>query len=138
MKSLLQFLFVSFLISGCSEKKKNSPVPEIKDEKSFFDLMLPAPREGEFQMDGYWVWGMSVIKGADGKYHGFSSAWENNVPFMSNWETNSQIVHTISDTPEGPYKLSEIVFERRGSSYWDGMMTHNPTIHKVGDTYLLY
>jgi hypothetical protein len=26
----------------------------------------------------------------------------------------------------------------RGERFWDGRMTHNPTIHRWGDTYLLY
>jgi len=100
--------------------------------------MRPAPLEGGFRMDGYWVWGMSVIKGEDGKYHGYASRWPKSVPFSPNWTTNSEIVHAVSEQAEGPYKFENVVFKRRGKEYWDGMMTHNPTIHKVGDTYLLY
>jgi hypothetical protein len=104
----------------------------------FIDRLQPAPVEGGFRMDGYWVWGGSVIKGDDGLYHMFASRWPQNVPFSPNWVTNSEIVHAVAETPVGPYEFKEVVFERRGRDYWDGMMTHNPTIHKYGDTYLLY
>ncbi|AWX43654.1 hypothetical protein HME9304_00645 [Flagellimonas maritima] len=137
MKFLLRLLLI-FIIVGCGDRIKKSTSPNKKTNRSFMDLLLPAPKDGGFQMDGYWVWGMSVIKGNDGKYHGYASAWKNNVPFASNWVTNSQIVHATSENPEGPYEFSEVVFERRGPQFWDGMMTHNPTIQKVGDTYLLY
>ena len=104
---------------------------------SFLAQLKPAPVNGGFRMDGYFVWGMSVIEGKDGKYHGFASRWPTKVDFK-NWVTNSEIVHAIADRPEGPYRFESVVFERRSKTYWDGQMTHNPTIHKSGDTYLLY
>src|SRR5205814_477401 len=36
---------------------------------------------GGFQMDGYWVWCSSVVKGDDGLYHMFASRWPKRLPF---------------------------------------------------------
>jgi len=68
----------------------------------------------------------------------FASRWEQNVPFAPNWLTNSEVVRAVADVPEGPYGFAEHVLPPRGKEFWDGRMTHNPTIHKAGDTYLLY
>ena len=37
------------------------------------EKMLPAPMDGGFRMEGYWVWCGSVAKGEDGKYHMLAS-----------------------------------------------------------------
>ncbi len=89
-------------------------------------------------MDGYWVWCGSVIKGPDGLYHMFASRWPTTVPFHWNWVTNSEVVHAVSKKPQGPYEFKEVALPKRGNQYWDGLVTHNPTIHKYKDTYLLY
>jgi len=106
--------------------------------RAFIDRLLPAPVGGGFAMDDYWVWCGSVIQGEDGKYHMFASRWRKDIPFSPHWLTNSEIVRAVSDTPEGPYRFEEVVLPARGEDYWDGRMTHNPTIHKYGDTYLLF
>ena len=100
--------------------------------------MLPAPRGGAFRMDDYWVWDGSVIKGDNGRYHMFASRWSKRVCFAPNWVACSEVVRAVSDTPEGPYHFVETVIKRRGPEYWDGMMSHNPTIRKCGKKYLLF
>lgn len=89
-------------------------------------------------MDGYWVWDGSVIKGDDGRYHMFASRWPKRLPFHPGWMTNSEIVRAVADRPEGPYTFQEVVFPARGAEYWDGRATHNPSITKHGDTYILF
>lgn len=111
----------------------------IKDDgENFRARLLPAKYENGFRMDGYWVWCGSSIKGDDGKYHIFASRWSNSTGFSPYWLTNSEIVHAVSDSPEGPYKFSDVALPSRGADFWDGQMTHNPAIRKSGDTYLLY
>ncbi|MEW6357274.1 MAG: glycoside hydrolase family protein [Planctomycetota bacterium] len=105
---------------------------------AFIDRLLPAPVGGGFAMGNYWVWCGSVIRGEDGRYHMFASRWPRALAFSPHWLTNSEIVRAVSDTPEGPYQFAEVVLPVRGAGYWDGLMTHNPTIHKSGNTYLLY
>ena len=109
----------------------------VPQEKPFIDKILPAPVGGGFEMKDYWIWGSSVVKGEDGKYHMFASRWSKEVGF-GNWVTNSEVVHAVSDTPAGPYTFHDIVLPVRGKQYWDGLCTHNPRVVKYGDQYLLY
>ncbi len=108
-----------------------------KAEKPFIDRLLPAPVDGGFSMDDYWIWGASVIKGEDGRYHMFASRWSKKVGF-GNWVTNSEVVRAVADSPAGPYAFEEVVLPVRGKEYFDGLVTHNPRIIKYQDFYLLY
>jgi hypothetical protein len=96
------------------------------------------PRNGGFKMDGYWVWCGSVIKGDDGRYHLFASRWPKDISFHPGWMTSSEIVRAVADTPEGPYVFQQVVLPARGAEYWDGRSTHNPSIARHGDTFLLF
>lgn len=100
--------------------------------------MKLAPRGGGFQMDDFWIWDGSVIRDDHGRYHLFASRWSKEVSFLPNWCACSEVVRAVSDTPEGPYRFVETVIPRRGPQYWDGMMSHNPSVRKCGDTYLLF
>lgn len=100
--------------------------------------MLPAPAAGGFRMEGYWVWCGSVVKGEDGRYHMFASRWPKNQPMHPGWLLGSEVVRASSDTPEGPYHFEEVVLPVRGPQYWDGRMTHNPHIKKIGNRYVLF
>lgn len=116
---------------------------------SFASRLLPAPVRGGFRMEGYWVWCGSVVKadapGDDGRYHMFASRIPhgpnpaNRMPMSPHWLFASEVVRASSDTPEGPYRFEEVVLPRRGREYFDGLNTHNPTIHRAPDgTYLLF
>ena len=107
-------------------------------KKSFFERLAPAPVDGGFRDEDAWIWCGSVIKGDDDLFHLFASKWEKTVPFTPNWLTNSRVVHAVSATPEGPYIYKDDVLPPRGPQYWDGMTTHNPTIHRWRDKYLLF
>jgi len=104
----------------------------------FSGRLLPAPVDGGFRMDGYWVWCGSVIRGEDGRYHMFASRWPKRYPFFEGYVFYSEVVRASADRPEGPYRFEEVVLPVRGENLWDGRMTHNPTLHKSGDTFLLY
>jgi hypothetical protein len=103
-----------------------------------FDNLKEAPTGGGLQMDDYWVWGSSVIKGEDNKYHMYASRWPKFLPFHPGWMVASEIVHATSNTPEGPYKFEDVALGDRGTQYWDGKSCHNPKIVKYKDTYILY
>lgn len=123
-------IFVLFLALGsinCSEKKE-----------AFIDKLGPSVKNGGFEMEDYWVWGASVIKGEDGRYHMFASRWPKKYPFFNGYIFYSEIVRAVADKPEGPFEFQEVVLKPRDSKYWDGRMTHNPTIHKYSDIYLLF
>jgi hypothetical protein len=110
----------------------------LSQSQSFRDRILPTDESYGFFLKDYWVWCGSVIKSEDGKYHMFASRWSKEVKFELHWLTNSEIVHAISDKPEGPYTFSDVALPPRGEQFWDGRMTHNPAIRKCGDTYLLF
>jgi hypothetical protein len=105
---------------------------------AFIDRILPAPVNGGFRMDDYWVWCGSVIQGEDDRYHMFAARWPKYLPFFDGYKVASEVVHAVADTPEGPYQFQSVVLPDRGPDFWDGRMTHNPTIHRYGDQYLLF
>lgn len=85
----------------------------------------------------HFVWDCSVIK-AGGKYHMFSSRWKKELGFGWNWLFNSEIVHSVSERPEGPYEFQNVVLPRRGRQYFDGMNTHNTSIKEHNGKFYLY
>lgn len=95
------------------------------------------PVNSGFKMDGYWVWGGSMIK-VDSIYHLFASRWPKTGPFPEGYRQGSEIVRASSQSALGPFEFQELVIGERDSSYWDSNMAHNPTICKIGDRYVLF
>ncbi|MCT4672932.1 MAG: glycoside hydrolase family protein [Prolixibacteraceae bacterium] len=124
---------ICFVVTTCF-----SCIHGINAQNVIKDKLGKAIVGGGFQMKDYWVWGSSVIKGEDGKYHMFASRWPKYIPFHPGWMVASEIVRAVSDKPEGPYKFEEVVLPARGAQFWDGKSTHNPKIVKYKDTYILY
>jgi hypothetical protein len=52
--------------------------------------------------------------------------------------TNSEVIRAVADRAQGPFTFKEVVLPARGVEFWDGRSTHNPSIRKHGDTYMLY
>jgi hypothetical protein len=91
-----------------------------------------------FRMPGYHIWGSTVVRGEDNRYHMFASRIPDYLRFHPGWMIASEIVRASADNPTGPYAFEEVVLPARGAQYWDGRSTHNPRMLKVDDTYLLY
>ncbi len=89
------------------------------------------------KIDGYYVWDCSVIY-SGGKYHMFSSRWKKELGFGWNWVFSSEIIHSVADNPEGPYKFQNVVLPRRDRKYFDGMNTHNTCIREYNGKFYLY
>lgn len=89
-------------------------------------------------MEHWWVWGGSVVRADDGLYHMLVSRWPRDLPFFEGYKTHSQIAHAVARVPEGPYEFRGVALPPRGVQYWDGRMTHNPTIHRWRDVFLLF
>lgn len=102
------------------------------------ERILPTDPAYGFSMEDHWVWCGSAILGEDGRYHMFSARWPKTLPFFRGYVVSSEIVHASSDTPFGPYRFEDVVLGDRGEAYWDGRMTHNPSVVKYGDTYALF
>ncbi|VGO17780.1 hypothetical protein PDESU_06382 [Pontiella desulfatans] len=86
---------------------------------------------------GHHVWGCSPIYGPDGKVHVFYSRWKNEANHEG-WLSVSEIAHAVADDPAGPYETVDVPISGRGGDWWDSMTCHNPTIHQVGDQYVLF
>ncbi len=100
-------------------------------------LIQPVTENSIFRLDDYMVWCGSPIKGKDGKYYLFYSRWPRKLTHMA-WATHSEIAVAVSTKPTGPYKHVKVIFTKRDKKYWDADVTHNPTIHRFGNTYYLY
>ena len=134
------YVLLCFTVLGSTvfaQKIENLTKLKRQSENELFHHLGQAPRTPAFESEGYWVWGSSVIKGNDGKYHMFVSRFPKSLPFHPGWMVASEIVNAISDTPEGPYKFSDIALPARGAQYWDGRSTHNPRILEYQNKYYL-
>lgn len=86
---------------------------------------------------GYTIWGTAPIVGDDGKIHLFVARWPAEFKVDPGWRSHSEIAHYIGDSPDGPFKFSDISLKGTGMDTWDKYGAHNPAIHKVGEKYIL-
>ena len=70
------------------------------------------------QDDDWQIWGCSPIIGPEGKTHLFVARWPVETGHQG-WYTDSQVAHYVGETPEGPFKFSDIVLEATGKDTWD-------------------
>ncbi|MFC2125163.1 glycoside hydrolase family protein, partial [Bacteroidota bacterium] len=70
--------------------------------------------------------------------HLFVSRWPKMSGFPSDYRAMSEIVRATSPDITGPYEFREVVIGERDSTFWDSNMAHNPTIHKIDNTYVLF
>jgi len=91
------------------------------------------------------VWGGSVVKGVDGKYHMLYSTWEcgDSIPaFTDSWVLHSKIAYAVSDYPDRDFKFQKIVLTGRAvegdSTAWDAQMVHNAHLKHFNNRYYLY
>jgi hypothetical protein len=109
----------------------------VSHAQSIKERLKPVGANSGFRMEGYWVWGGSAIK-VGSEYHLFASRWPKKSVFPDDYFTESEIVRATSRSPMGPYVFQEVVIGERDSSFWDSNMAHNPTIHKIGNDYVLF
>lgn len=128
MKIFLLMICCIFCNTPLCAQQNNQP-----QISSFCQSLSPVGRV--LELEGWYVWGTSPIWGDDGKVHLFFSRWKGT---HENWLTESEIAHAVADQPEGPYTVIGTVLKGRGSDHWDAHTVHNPTIHKVGEKYVLF
>lgn len=103
--------------------------------------------KGTITSDHDWSnWCVSPVKGEDGRYHIFHTRWKGD---MSHWIDEGQIIHSVADTPEGPYEYVETVLSDPGQDITDtpdpskvitdlpGHAPHNSRVAKIDDKYVL-
>jgi len=100
-------------------------------------MMQPIPAAAAFHDPGYFVWCGTMVQGDDGKYHLYYSRWKITDGFES-WVTRSEVAHAVGDSPMGPFAFHDVALPARGNQFWDGLVTHNPTVHHFGKKYYIY
>jgi hypothetical protein len=98
--------------------------------------MTPSVTRALFAQRGYCVWDPSLVTDADGRHHLFFSRWPASAGFEA-WVTHSEVCRATAETPFGPYRFAEVVLPKR-PGYWDGDVTHNPSVQRFGDRFYLY
>lgn len=97
------------------------------------------------KLKDYFVWGGSVVKGKDGKYHMLFSLWESGADkdsFSKSWVLESKIGYAVSDFPDKGFQFQKIIL--KGARYdgdtdaWDAQGVHNPHVKLFEDSYYLY
>ncbi|EMI18924.1 putative secreted protein [Rhodopirellula maiorica SM1] len=106
-------------------------------ELDFRSMVSPVPASAKFVDPNYYIWGGSMARDAEGKCHLLYSRWPRELGHNA-WVTHSEIAHAVADDPLGPYKHVDVALPARGSQFWDGMCTHNPTVHQFDGKYHLY
>ncbi len=91
------------------------------------------------------VWGASVIKGEDGRYHMFYSIFEygpGKMPFSISWVMTSRVAYAVSDHPDRGFIFQKVVLSGRKdqgkADMWDAQSAHNPHICRFDGKYYLY
>lgn len=103
----------------------------------FAAMIQPVPATAKFADLDFNIWCGAGIKGDDGKCHMFYSRWPR--PFGHKaWVTHSEVAHAVSDSPFGPWQHHDVSLPARGTDFWDGSCTHNPTILRIAGKYYLY
>lgn len=132
-KYLLFVILLPVLLSCASERESCHSC-----DLNIQSLIQQIPESAKFINDSFYIWGGSLVKSRlDNKYHLFYSRWPKKFGMLA-WVTHSEVAHAVSDFPFGPFTHKKIALPRRGANYWDGMVTHNPTIHFFNGKYYLY
>lgn len=105
---------------------------------NFAESIKPAPVNGGFKMDDYWIWCGSVARGEDNLYYMFASRWSKKYPMFHGYILHSEIVMAVSGNFAGPYKYVETILPSKRSEAWDAMMAHNPSINYYNGKYYLF
>lgn len=108
-----------------------------KNEWDFYALLQPVPTTAKFSDPDFNIWCGSAIRGDDGKFHLYYSRWPRKLGHLA-WVTHSEIAHAVSDSPFGPWKHHDAALPARGTNFWDGSCTHNPTVIRMGGGFYLY
>ena len=103
----------------------------------FSALLQPVPRTAKWADTNYDIWCGSAVQGDDGKYHLFYSRWPRKLGHKA-WVTHSEVAHAVSDSPFGPWQHRDVTLPARGTNFWDGSCTHNPTVLRLGPKFYLY
>ncbi len=137
MKPALQIILFFLCFTSCKQEVKRTEEKNSSKTLNLGNMVQPVPVNHIKISKDFHIWGASVIKGFDGKYHMYYSRWKYELGHMG-WVTDSEIAYAVSEKAEGPYIDINVALPARGKEFWDGTTTHNPTIIKKNGFYYLY
>jgi len=100
-------------------------------------LLKPVPATAVMSDSAYFIWCGTMVRGTDGTCHLYYSRWKRELGFNA-WVTHSEVAHATAKDPLGPYTFQNVALSARGAQFWDGLCTHNPTVHEFNGKYYLY
>jgi hypothetical protein len=103
----------------------------------FSESLRPSPMSAKFEDPNFYIWCGSPVQDDAGLWHLFYSRWPRGLGHYA-WVTNSEIAHATASSPLGPWRHHDVALPARGAQFWDGLCTHNPSIHKFFGRYYLY
>jgi len=143
-----KFLFLYTLIAllFCNIIKVSA-----QDNLNINEMLSRVDTNNMLLSDSHYIWGSSVVKGVDGKYHMFYSRWAHgkrkldddslNYIFdgFSGWLKYSEISYAVSDNLTGPFTYKGVVLKGTGESgRWDRYTMTNPQVRCFNGKYYLY
>lgn len=142
----ISLLWIGFALSFLSCSQKKHEILHVTAKPIFAKVDGPILSGPSVLNDSNrFVWGGSVVKGDDNRYHMFYSTWEcgdSLPPFVDSWVLHSKIAYAVSDYPDKDFRFQKIVLQGRAldgdSTAWDAQMVHNPHIKKFNNKYYLY
>lgn len=147
----LQLVLLGLLIVACNQEPKTEhnnlliSVEPLVGEFIIHNGKTIIESPNTLQYKDYFIWGGSVIKGKDNKYHMLFSLWECGekwAPFQDGWLINSKIAYAVSDYPNKEFEFQKIALRGRifegDSTAWDAQSVHNPHIKEFNSKYFLY
>jgi hypothetical protein len=147
-KISLQLVLTALLLACMGASVPNNVlrvVPKPVDAKLVTEESNYLQGPSVLKLDGYFVWGATVVQGDDDKYHMVFSLWESGPDrdvFNNGWVLESKLGYAVSDYPDRDFKFQKIFL--KGARYdgnpeaWDAQGVHNPHLKKFGDKYYLY
>jgi hypothetical protein len=112
--------------------------PDTSGDLNLESMVQPVPSHAIFREPGSHVWCCTMAKGDDGRFHIFYSRWPKERGHRA-WVTHCDVAHGVGDSPLGPFTFSDVTLPARGTEYWDGSCTHNPSVFRGKDgKYYLY
>ncbi|WP_163322331.1 glycoside hydrolase family protein [Draconibacterium mangrovi] len=143
LHTFIGFIFL-LAISGCNNKSSEKlSIEALPIDAVVNGNILTGP--SVLNDPDRFVWGGSVLKGDDGKYHMIYNVFEcgDSLPaFTDGWVLHSKLAYAVSDYPDRDFKFKKIVLRGQAlngdSTAWDAQMVSNPHLKKFKGKYYLY